>query len=114
MTMKEIAFLLDAKVLSGDEESPEEFKTVFSSDMMSDALAFGREQSMLLTGLVNQQVIRTAEMIDMHCVIFVRGKMPSEEILSLAAEKGIAVMSSPHGLFTSSGLLYEAGLRGGV
>lgn len=114
MTIKEIKELLDAKFLSGDEESPRAYEYAFSSDMMSDALAYGRENSLLITGLLNQQAIRTAEMLDMHAVVFVRGKMPSEDILRLAEEKGIAVLSTPHGLFTTSGLLYREGLRGGV
>lgn len=114
MTIQEIVFLLDARTLCGDENSPETYTTAFSSDMMSDALAFGREQSLLLTGLLNQQAIRTAEMLDMHCVIFVRGKVPSEDILRLAEEKGITVLTTTHGLFTASGLLYEAGLHGGM
>ena len=114
MTIKEIAALLDAEILTGDPRSPREYRNAFSSDMMSDALAYGRENSLLLTGLLNQQAIRTAEMIDMHAVIFVRGKMPSKEILELAEQKGIAVLRTGHGLFTASGLLYQEGMRGGM
>lgn len=114
MKMMEIASLLDAKILCGDIHSEECFETAFSSDMMSDALAFGREQSLLLTGLMNQQVIRTAEMIDIHCVVFVRGKVPAPEIIELAAEKGIAVMTTAHGMFSASGILYAEGIRGGA
>lgn len=114
MTIKEITSLLKARVLTNEDSTDLNFDSAFSSDMMSDVLAYGRDQALLLTGLLNQQVIRTAEMVDMRCVIFVRGKNPGEDILSLAREKGIAVISTGYGLFTASGILYEAGLRGGA
>lgn len=114
MTMKEIVSLLNGQMLYGEEDSSLRFTTAFSSDMMSDVLAYGHDQSLLITGLMNQQVIRTAEMVDMHCVIFVRGKKPGQDILDLAREKDIAVISTAYGLFTASGLLYGSGLRGGV
>ena len=82
--------------------------------MMSDVLAYVKDQAVLLTGLVNQQVIRTAEMMDMVCVVFVRGKMPDQSIIDLAQEKGIAIMTTSHRMFTTCGLLYQAGLKGGL
>ena len=69
---------------------------------------------MLLTGLNNPQVIRTADMMDMHCVVFVRGKQPDEQILKLADMRGIAVLTTELPMFTACGLLYDAGLRGGT
>ena len=51
-------------------------------------------------------------MLDMRCIVFVRGKTPGEEVLDLAAEKGIAVACTRYGMFTASGLLYQAGLTG--
>ena len=108
MKMKEILTLLGGRLLCGAPQDDHEFTSAFASDMMSDVLAYGQGQS----GLLNQQVIRTAEMLDMHCIIFVRGKTPAEEVLTLAREKGIAVISTQRGMFTASGLLYGAGLRG--
>ena len=101
MKMKDILTLLDARLLRGLPEDESEFSS-----------AYGQGQGLLLTGLLNQQVIRTAEMLDMRCIVFVRGKTPGEEVLDLAAEKGIAVACTPHGMFTASGLLYQAGLTG--
>lgn len=115
MKMKEILTLLGGRLHVAGKFAPQddhEFTSAFASDMMSDVLAYGQGQSLLLTGLLNQQVIRTAEMLDMHCIIFVRGKTPAEEVLTLAREKGIAVISTQRGMFTASGLLYGAGLRG--
>ena len=79
MKIREIARLLDATVMTGEELLDVEVHSACGSDMMSDVLAFVKDQAVLLTGLVNTQVIRTAEMMDMHCVVFVRGKRPSEE-----------------------------------
>lgn len=112
MRICEIMELLSAKPLTEDCDESLEVSCACASDMMSDVLAYGQGQSLLLTGLLNQQVIRTAEMLDMHCIIFVRGKTPAEEVLTLAREKGIAVISTQRGMFTASGLLYGAGLRG--
>ena len=111
MKVQNIVNILKAEILA-EGDLQEEVKTACGSDMMSDVLAYGQGQSLLLTGLLNQQVIRTAEMLDMHCIIFVRGKTPAEEVLTLAREKGIAVISTQRGMFTASGLLYGAGLRG--
>ena len=112
MKIGTIRDLLGAKVICCEDGLSRHVYSACGSDMMSDVLAYGQGQSLLLTGLLNQQVIRTAEMLDMHCIIFVRGKTPAEEVLTLAREKGIAVISTQRGMFTASGLLYGAGLRG--
>ena len=112
MKMTEIISLLDARLLCGAVEDDYEFDSAFASDMMSDVLAYGQGQALLLTGLLNQQVIRTAEMLDMRRIVFVRGRVPADEVLSLAAEKGITALTTRHGMFTCGGLLYQAGIRG--
>ena len=84
------------------------------SDMMSDVLAFVKDQSVLITGLCNPQVIRTAEMMDIICICFVRGKQPDEAMIALAREKGIVLLTTTLRMFTACGMLYESGLRGGA
>ena len=79
---------------------------------MSDVLAYVTDQAVLLTGLVNPQVIRTALMMDMVCIVFVRSKVPNEEMISLAKEHGIVMMSTNKTLYTTCGLLYSNGLVG--
>lgn len=113
MRVKDIAQLLDAEIYCCDDRLNEEVHTACASDMMSDVLAFVKEHSVLLTGTVNSQVVRTAEMMDMVCIVFVRGKMPSEDLVSLAKTKGISVLCTKHRMFTASGILYKAGLSGG-
>lgn len=113
MTVSDIKKILDAEIFCGEDMLGQEVKTACGSDMMSDVLAFVKDQSVLLSGLVNPQVVRTAEMMDMTCVIFIRGKQPSKEIIALAQQKNICVLATKHPMFTACGMLYESGLRGG-
>ena len=111
MTVQEVARILNAQVLvEGDMDT--EIKTACGSDMMSDVLAFVKDQSVLLTGLCNPQVIRTAEMMDMRCVVFVRGKEVDPAILQLARSRDIMVLKTEYRMFTACGLLFSGGLRG--
>ena len=113
MLLSEIKNVLGAEFLGDDEALlSKEIKTAFGSDLMSDVLAFVDEQAMLLTGLINSQVIRTAEMMDITAICFVRGKMPAEDVIELAKEKEIALLSTQKTMYTACGLLYEKGIRG--
>ena len=113
MTVADVKRLLEADLICGEESLEKEVKSACGSDMMSDVLAYVKDQSVLLTGLVNPQVIRTAEMMDMICVVFVRGKKPDDVMVALAKEKGIVLMTTEHRMFTACGTLFEGGLRGG-
>ncbi len=108
-TMKE---LLGAKVLCCEENLDKEASSAFGCDLMSDVLAYVNDQAVLLSGLVNPQVIRTALMMDMICIIFVRSKTPTSEMLALAKENGIVIMTTEKTMYTSCGLLYTNGLGG--
>lgn len=113
MLLSEIKNVLGAEFLGCDETLLEkDIKTAFGSDLMSDVLAFVDEQTMLLTGLINSQVIRTAEMMDITAICFVRGKTPAEDVIELANEKDIAILTTPKTMYTSCGLLYKNGIRG--
>ncbi len=112
MKIKEIRDLLQAELLVGEDVLEGEVYSACCSDMMSDVLAFVKDQGVLLTGLVNAQVIRTAAMMDMMCIVFVRSKIPTEEMLILAEECGIAVMRSPRRAYEACGILYSNGLTG--
>ena len=110
MKISEIRDLLDAKVVAGEDVLGHDVTSACCSDMMSDVLAYVKDQGVLITGLVNPQVIRTANMMDMVCVVFVRSKVPTEEMIELAEECGIAVMCTTKRAFEASGILYSAGL----
>ena len=114
MTVNDIKKLLNADILCGEEFADREVHTACGSDMMSDVLAFVKDQSVLLTGLCNPQAIRTAEMMDIVCIVFVRGKMPDESMLELANERELVILTTPMRMFPACGILYENGLRGGV
>ncbi len=113
MKIQKIKELLSADVLCGEGNLDGEVHSACGCDMMSDVLAFVKDQAVLLTGLCNPQVVRTAMMMDMRCIVFVRGKMPSDDIISLANEAGIVVMTTSERMYTACGLLYAAGLHGG-
>ena len=114
MTVKDVMDVLGARVLTGEEYLDREVRSACGSDMMSDVLAFSKDHSILLTGLCNPQVIRTAEMLDIVCVIFVRGKQPDETILEMAKERNLVILETGHRMFSACGMLYEAGLHGGA
>ena len=111
MKISEIKELLGAELLVGDDMLTNDVTYAFCSDMMSDVLAYVKEQGVLITGLVNPQVIRTANMMDMVCIVFARGKTPTEEMIELAKECGVAVMCTDKRAFETCGLLYSAGLE---
>jgi hypothetical protein len=113
MKILECAELLNAKVIVMTENSDIEISVACGSDLMSDVMAFsGATNQMMLTGLVNPQTIRTAEMLDVKIIVFVRGKVPDENMCDLARDKGISLLSTPLTLFTSCGILYKSGIRG--
>ena len=112
MKISDIKEILNARVLCGEELLDVEAHSACGSDMMSDVLAFVKDQAVLLTGLVNSQVIRTAEMMDMCCIVFVRNKVPSEDMIELAKDSGMVLLSSPMRMYEACGRLYVNGLRG--
>jgi len=114
MKIRRIKELLDAQVLCGEEYLDNEVYSACGSDMMSDVLAFVKDQAVLLTGLVNPQVIRTAEMMDMKCIVFVRSKKPTADMIALAKQTGIVLLASKLRMYEACGKLYAGGLTGGM
>ena len=112
MKISKMQELLNARVLCCEENMSKHVYSAFGCDLMSDVLAYVTDQAVLLTGLVNPQVIRTALMLDMVCIVFVRSKMPNEEMLALAKENGIVMMCTDKTLYNSAGILYTNGLVG--
>ena len=113
MTIREVMQALEAELLTPGADLETQVHAACGSDMMSDVLAYVKDQAVLLTGLNNPQVVRTADMMDMVCIVFVRGKMPGDEVLGLAESRDIAVLSTDLPMFAACGLLYQHGLRGG-
>ncbi len=111
MKISEIAQVVDGSIICTAEKANEEVKSAFASDMMSDVLAFVADQGLLLTGLTNPQVVRTAVMMDIDCIVIVRGKKPDKVIIDIARENDIVLITTALGMFESSGRLFAAGLK---
>ena len=112
MKISAIKELLDAEAVCGGDQLDKEVQSACGSDMMSDVLAYVKHQAVLLTGLVNPQVIRTAAMMDMVCIVFVRSKKPSDDMINLAQECGITILTTPLRMYEACGKLYAKGLIG--
>ena len=112
MDLAEVKEILKAEVITGSSNLQMKIKMVCGSDLMSDVLAFTKAESLLLTGLTNTQVVRTAEMADIVAICFVRGKMPAEDTIRLADSKGIPLLMTHLPMFESCGQLYKKGLVG--
>ena len=113
MNVSDVMRVLDAELICGEEYLETEVHEACDSDMMSDVLAYVKDQAVLLTGLVNIQTVRTADMMDMVCIVFVRGKSPDADMIALAERRGMVLLKTAHRMFTACGLLWENGLRGG-
>lgn len=112
MVLRDIKNRLDAELLVGEESLDLEISMACGSDLLSDVLAFAKSDSLLLTGLTNSQVIRTAEVADIRAVCFVRGKRPGREMIEQAREKGIPLLCTSLPLYEACGRLYDGGLPG--
>ena len=113
MTVSEAVSLLEGQFFSGEDKGDREILSACGADLMSDVMAFVKEQVLLLTGLINPQVIRTAELLDIHAIIFVRGKSPTMDMIDMAQDSDIILAGTKHPLYISCGKLYEAGLKQG-
>lgn len=112
LTLRHICGLLDGVVVCGEDKADESATSACGSDLMSDVLALTKPGSVLLTGLTNPQVVRTAEMLDLKAIVFVRNKKPDEKTIRMAEAINLVLILSPYPLYESCGRLYSAGLGG--
>ena len=112
MTLEEVKTILEAEVLLGSGLGEIEVVMACAADLMSDVLAFSKTGALLLTGLTNTQVIRTADMADVVAVCFVRGKRPPAETADLASRHKLPLLATELPMFESCGRLYREGLKG--
>ena len=111
MTLGEIAQLLGANVVCGEQFLGKEVEQAFASDLMSDVLTINSNKLLLITGLLNIQTIRTAEMSFAPAILFVRNKKVTGEMIRLAQENDLLLMEFPGTMFKASGILYNAGIK---
>lgn len=113
MTLKEIKEILNCDVLCGEEMlDSTQIEKAFAADLLSDVLAYAKEGTLLVTGITNQQVVRTVEMLELRGIVFVRGKKPDPETINLARSKNIPMLTTRYILFETCGRLYQHGLTG--
>lgn len=110
MKLRDVKEILNAEVFVGDDNLDLEVTTACGADLMSDVLAFTKVGALLLTGLTNTQVIRTAHVLDIAAIIIVRGKIPSSETISIAREHKIPILATQYTLFEAAGRLYTKGI----
>jgi predicted transcriptional regulator len=110
MKLREIIKILEGRMVSDHADLEVDIPCAAGADLMSDVLAFARPGAILLTGLTNPQVVRTAEVADLAAIVFVRGKVPPPETIALAKEKGIPLITAPYTLFEMCGRLYRRGM----
>jgi predicted transcriptional regulator len=103
--------LLNANLVCGDPDSRQQIEDAFASDLMSDVLTLDHARPLLITGLTNLQTIRTAEMADIHVIVFACGKKVTDEMLLLAAENNMALIETSYSVFRTSGILYQHGIK---
>lgn len=113
MIVAEAVKILEGQFFWGEDKAELEVASACGADLMSDVMAFVKDRVLLLTGLVNPQVIRTAELLDIHCIVFVRGKVPNREMIEMAEQSDIILAGTKLSMFLSCGKLYEAGLKTG-
>lgn len=111
MNLREIISISEGEVLTPELSTDVNIHGGYCADLMSDVLAYSRPRALLITGLTNPQVVRTAQMADFRAIIFVRGKQPQAETLEIAIQENIPLISSPLGMFELSGRLHDAGLK---
>lgn len=112
MTLNEIALLVNARTLCGEDKLELlNIKKAYACDLMSDVLAFCSPGALLITGLTNIQIVRTAQMLDIPAVLFVRGKCPQEDTVKLAAEAGIPLIRCDLNMFHACGIMYAQGVK---
>lgn len=115
MKLNMLCELINGEVISNCENLEREVMHGFSSDLMSDVLTYAEADwcnSVLLTGLTNIQVIRTAELLDLKAIIFLRGKHPSKEVIDMANDDGVVLLRTEKTMYTTTGILHQNGLRG--
>ena len=110
MTIRELLDLFEGKVITGNVNLDQEVNMGCGSDLMSDVLAFTHQGTVLMSGLTNPQVVRTAEIAGIQAIIFVRGKYPPQKTIDLAEEKGIPLLASKYTMFETCGRIYASGL----
>jgi hypothetical protein len=110
MNLKDVVELVNGMLLNPEVDMNIKIRGGCGADLMSDVLASSQPKAVLLTGLTNPQVVRTAQIAEFRAIIFVRGKQPQAETIAIATQENIPLITSPFGMFELCGRLHRAGL----
>lgn len=111
MDIKKIVEVVEGKIICGEKCSNDKVERAFASDLMSDVLTLNTDSLLLITGLVNLQTIRTAEMADIKHILLVRNKIATDEMIRLANQENINIIATSKSMFNTCALLHSAGLK---
>jgi hypothetical protein len=111
MNLQDILLAINGRIICGENRLSEEFNYAFASDLMSDVLTIQIANFILITGLVNVQTLRSAEMADINCVIIVRNKKTPSDFIELAKQNNITLIECSYSMFKTCGILYNIGLK---
>jgi DRTGG domain len=112
MKIRDVVDILSGRIIVENHGLDEDVPRGGAADLMSDVLAFGTEGMVLMTGLTNPQVVRTAEMAGINVIVIVRDKTPPPETLELARESGITIINTGYTMYEACGRLFKEGLPG--
>lgn len=113
LTIESVVEALGCEVIWGGERLKDlRLTACFAADLMSEVLAFSEPEALLITGLTNVQAVHTADVAEMKAILFVNGKRPGQQVLELARERGIPLLTTKHTMFEACGILHRNGLKG--
>lgn len=110
MKLQDLISTIDGTLVTNPTNLNRMIKGGFAADLMSDVLASIQPEAVLMTGLCNPQIVRTAQMADVVAIVLVRGKRPHAETIQLANEENVPLVSTPYGMFDVCSRLHDAGL----
>lgn len=113
--ISDVVEALEGEIVCGEDKLDDPVEDFAATDLLSDLLALEKERYVLLTGLTNAQILRTAEITNACCVVIIRGKQPQPPAVSLAKSSGIPLILSHFTMFDACcriGHLLESGAHG--
>ena len=111
MKLKEIKELLKCKSLTEENLLDREIKSAYAADMMSDVLKSCETGALLITGLINQQVVQVAEIMDLKGIIFINGKEPAQDVIDKAYTIKLPLLTTGTNMYEVCGILFNSGLK---
>ncbi len=91
-------------------DSSRDISDVYIGDLLSWVMGRAKEDSAWITIMSNSNVIAVATLADVSCVILAEGVTLEDDVLNLAIDKGVNVLSTHLNAFEASKELQSLGL----